>query len=351
MSARSGSLFLLLALFLASFGCARSPAEVVLAPPVAGPPAVPTYAPIELPRDRAPHDNLTEWWYYTGHLRAADGRQYGFELVFFQTIRGDYPVVYLGQFAITDRGRQTFQHASKLAQGSQIGRQDVLDLTVQDWRMRGALGQEHLQAALDNYVLDVALTSQKPAALHDDDGIVSFGPAGDSYYYSYTRLALKGTLVDHGELVPVEGQAWFDHQWGNFLVLGGGWDWYSLQLDDNAELMLNQLRDDQNNIVGVWGTYVAPDGSYRALTDRDFTIEPTGRWTSPHSGATYPMGWHIRHHDPPYDLHLTPVLSDQELLSRGNGPTYWEGAVDISGSHAPGPIHGLGYVEMTGYAR
>jgi len=351
MNARPGSLLLLVALLLASFGCARSHAEVALAPPMASPPAVPTYAPIELPRDQSPHDNLTEWWYYTGHLGAADGRRYGFELVFFQTVRGDYPVVYLGQFAITDRGRQTFQHASKLAQGSQIGRQDQLDLAVQDWRMRGALGHDHLQAALDDYALDVELTSQKPPALHDEDGIVSFGPAGDSYYYSYTRMALKGTLVDHGEVVPVEGQAWFDHQWGNFLVLGGGWDWYSLQLDDNAELMLNQLRDDQNNIVGVWGTYVAPDGSYRPLTAHDFTIEPTGRWTSPHSGATYPMGWHVIHHDPAYDLNLTPVLSDQELLSLGNGPTYWEGAVEVSGSHSSAPIHGVGYVEMTGYTK
>ena len=33
------------------------------------------------PRDDAPHDRLTEWWYYTGHLRAADGRRFGFEFV------------------------------------------------------------------------------------------------------------------------------------------------------------------------------------------------------------------------------------------------------------------------------
>ena len=146
------------------------------APPVASPSPPTTYPPIELPRDQAPHDTLTEWWYYTGHLRAADGRQYGFEFVIFQTVRGDYPVFYLGQFAVTDRGRQTFQHTSKLAQGSQIGRQDGLDLTVQDWHMRGALGQDHLQAGLDGYALDVDLTSEKPPALHDEDGVVSFEP-------------------------------------------------------------------------------------------------------------------------------------------------------------------------------
>ncbi|MGN6674321.1 MAG: lipocalin-like domain-containing protein, partial [Thermomicrobiales bacterium] len=34
--------------------------------------------PITFPRDEAPHNDLTEWWYYTGHLQAADGTAYGF---------------------------------------------------------------------------------------------------------------------------------------------------------------------------------------------------------------------------------------------------------------------------------
>src|SRR5215467_11506250 len=41
--------------------------------------------PIRFPQDEGAHRNLTEWWYYTGHLQAtaADGttRHYGFELV------------------------------------------------------------------------------------------------------------------------------------------------------------------------------------------------------------------------------------------------------------------------------
>src|SRR5260370_23714182 len=39
----------------------------------------------QFPRDHFEHSDFrTEWWYYTGNLRAADGHRYGFELVFFR---------------------------------------------------------------------------------------------------------------------------------------------------------------------------------------------------------------------------------------------------------------------------
>ena len=43
------------------------------------------HAGVELPRDLyAHHEAQTEWWYYTGHMRTAAGRRFGFELVFFK---------------------------------------------------------------------------------------------------------------------------------------------------------------------------------------------------------------------------------------------------------------------------
>ena len=37
------------------------------------------------PRDHFSHpDFQTEWWYYTGNLKSADGRRFGFELTFFR---------------------------------------------------------------------------------------------------------------------------------------------------------------------------------------------------------------------------------------------------------------------------
>ena len=72
--------------------CARPVAPL---PPA--PTASPTAAPrVDLPRDAAPHDVLTEWGYYTGHLKSdLDGCAYGFGFTIFQVRRQNAPTGYL----------------------------------------------------------------------------------------------------------------------------------------------------------------------------------------------------------------------------------------------------------------
>ena len=85
--------------------------------------------------------------------------------------------------------------------------------------------------------VSLRLTDEKPPALHHG-GFIDYGAAGGSYYYSRTRLSVVGGIAQgDGEPVPVSGIAWMDHQWGDFVVAAaGGWDWYSVQLDDGSEL-------------------------------------------------------------------------------------------------------------------
>ena len=41
--------------------------------------------PFAFPRDHGPHPEFRhEWWYFTGHLQAANGQRFGFELTFFR---------------------------------------------------------------------------------------------------------------------------------------------------------------------------------------------------------------------------------------------------------------------------
>ena len=73
---------------------ANEPLAFPSPPSATEPPArQPDPIPIVLPRDDGPHDRMTEWWYYTGHLKTVpDGRRYGFEAVVFRAERGGVPV-------------------------------------------------------------------------------------------------------------------------------------------------------------------------------------------------------------------------------------------------------------------
>jgi predicted secreted hydrolase len=143
-----------------------------------------------------------------------------------------------------------------------------------------------------------------------------------------------------------------DHQWGNFVSLAGaGWDWYSIQLDDNTEYMLYVIRDAQKRPVTIFGTYVAPDGTGHQLVAAELRTQALGTWKSPHTGGVYPSGWHATIASQSLTLTLEPLVRDQELVTaHSTGVAYWEGDVAVNGTRAGKPVAGGGYVELTGYA-
>jgi predicted secreted hydrolase len=306
-------------------------------------------AAVTLPADSAPHDVLTEWWYYTGHLRSDDGQRFGFEFVIFQTIRGANPIGYLSHFAVTDEARGRFVYDARSAVDSRIP--PTLDIDVGGWTLAGGVDEDRLNANTEGYGLELVLSSEKAPALHGG-GLISFGPAGDSYYFSRTRMTAIGRLRRDGAWSQVTGQAWHDHQWGNFIVPAvGGWDWISVQLDGNRELMLTVLRAADGSTTSSFGSYVDASGQTVDVPSAGMSVGPIGSWTSPKTGATYPSGWRLTLDASPtlpaMALLLAPVLIDQELAF--DRTSYWEGAVDVAGTVGGVDSTGQGYVELTGY--
>lgn len=337
----------------------------------AGTPGPVAGATVKFPQDEAPHNDLTEWWYYTGHLTTTDGAKYGFEYVIFQANRSNLPTGYVSHFAITDLGQQSFKYdqvilaaPSTAAKGGTSG----FNLAAGNWTMQGLNGTDKLKAVMkDNaYGIDLTLQDQKGPVLHGT-GEFSYGAAGFSYYYSRPHMTVTGQLQVNGQSKTIQdGLAWFDHQWGNFITLAGGWDWFSLHLSDNTELMVYYLRDDQNKVVDVFGTYV-PDCTAPCETQSNkpvkvvelhreaFDISQTARWTSPKTGGDYPAGWNIKvkaQGMPALDLNLKPAIADQELdTTSTTGVIYWEGANVVTGTKDGQPLTGQAYVELTGYAK
>lgn len=375
---------------------ANPPAEL---PPVPPPTAAPTRPadplPVELPRDDGPHDRLTEWWYYTGHLRGhVEGafslpHRFGFEFVVFRAERGGFPTTWASHLAITDETGDAFHYAQRFEVGETVDRSPRspdgtptgLDLALTGvdptdprtlvrpvWRMTGADGDDELLASLSPEEATIAgvpamelslnLTSRKAPALHDRDGWIDFGPAGGSYYYSRTAMDAVGALTLGDTRYGVEGTAWFDHQWGDFITVGGGgWDWFAINLEDGTDVTLSQVRDADGSYPLVYGTLVEPGGTARHLERDDFTIEATQRWTSPKTGATYPAAWTITLPGENLVIDLVPAVADQELDTRpSTGVVYWEGSQLVSARRTVGRrmgdirLGGEAYVELTGYA-
>jgi predicted secreted hydrolase len=323
----------------------------------------------EFPRDHGNHpDFKTEWWYFTGNLRAVDGREFGYQLTFFRQgiDRADKDMIPLSRFVtrhvkfahftVSDLQTGTFRCFQKLSRGAfgEAGFDDGARLAwIDPWQCAWDGTAFVLHASDGGVSLDLRLVPEKPPVFHGADGISRKGPeAGQaSHYYSFTRLRSEGTLQIGEEAWEVTGQSWFDHEWATN-QLGAdqvGWDWFSLQFEDGSDLMLFQLRTkDGGRGAYSSGTWIDPDGTAHPLAAGDFSLEPGTTWTSPATGGKYPVAWKIRIPAREVELDLAAAFPEQELVFQP--VTYWEGAIRAAGRRGKTPVRASGYLEMTGYA-
>lgn len=327
----------------------------------------------QFPDDHGPHPAYrTEWWYYTGNLKSAEGRHFGFQLTFFRTALNaptdragrtsawGMQDVYMAHFALSDVAAQrfhAFQRLSRTALGLAGASAAPFRVWLEDWSVTGetAVGQPvsmQLFAEEQNVALDLRLVSDKPIVLHGRNGLSQKGAAAGqaSYYYSLTRLRSAGVIRLGDEEFQVQGLSWMDREWSTSVLSEAlqGWDWFALQLTNGQELMVYQVRQQSGGIHPLSsGTLVAADGRPQALTSADFHIEVLKTWQSPTDGTTYPAKWRVRIPGEAIDLTITPYMADQEMHTLIR---YWEGAVRARGTLQGRPLEGDGYVELTGYA-
>lgn len=322
-----------------------------------------------LPRDHGAHPEVqTEWWYLTANLRDGEGRRYGVQVTFFRSgldpappEAGDSPLrarqAVAAHLAVAEVAAGRFHHAERVgrAGGGFSGfASDDLKVWLGDWQLERQPDDMLLARASDReagIAVELSYQPAKPLVRQGVDGYSQKGadPGNASAYLSWSRLEVSGTLVLDGRELEVAGEGWFDHEWGSSQLGAGvaGWDWFSLRIDDGSELMVYRLRhEDGTPDAYSSGTVIRADGSIRRLAADEVVLEPTGWWTSPATGGRYPSGWRLVVPSEQLDLKLSPLVPGAELDGRGStGVVYWEGPVEVSGSH-----RGEGYAELTGYA-
>jgi predicted secreted hydrolase len=329
-------------------------------------------------------DYQTEWWYYTGNLHDSSGHRYGFELTFFRqaiqlpqtALESSDPIwrpdqIYLAHLALTDIDARQFFHTERLNRagpgiaGSDITSRKYWNGNWQVYWKNLTTGEQQLQAVCDRFTLTLNLLPLKRPIINGQDGISQKGPAiGEaSHYISFTRLSAQGTLIQHDpeqqsgraglwpaadlQVSQLSGLAWMDHEFFTEAPNPtlAGWDWFSIQLRNNEELMLYRLRDKSGAISPYSsGTYVDSSGVAHHLAASQVTLKPGRVWHK------YPVDWQIAIPSLGLDLSEQTTLDNQELSTQSSpSPTYWEGAVTYSGTLRQKSIQGVGYLEMTGY--
>ena len=321
----------------------------------------------EFPRDHFAHpDFKTEWWYFTGNLTAEDGREFGFQLTFFRqgTRRGEDAVtrfavddIKLAHFAVTDIGEGKFRYAQKVSRGAfgEAGFSDGERIAwIDDWSLQlTGPGKFRLEAKDAEFALALNLTSAKKPVFHGDNGVSqkSAGEGRASHYYSLARLAAEGTLTLGGREISVKGWSWFDQEWATNQLTENqtGWDWLSLQFEDNTELMLFQIRlKDGGRDPFSHGTWIDAEGNATPVKNEDFELVPGRVWTSNETGGDYLVEWKLRIPKLGLELEVSAAIDAQELVLRPI--SYWEGSVRGRGRRGSQEVFGRGYLEMTGYA-
>jgi predicted secreted hydrolase len=349
---------------------ARIIAALLLLQPLAGQyrTALPGYHYV-FPRDHFNHPEFqTEWWYYTGNLKSADGHHFGFELTFFRQAvsrvsakAGAWEVqdLYLAHLALSDLDGGKFYHAERTNRsgpGIAAVNESLGRIWNGNWQIQWHGSDQELKAVDARFQLHFTLRPEKPPVIHGENGVSqkAEGPGRASHYVSLTRLATSGVIDLGNRKFEVTGASWMDHEFFTHQLDSNqtGWDWLSLQLDDHTELMLFHIRRKDGSIDPFSaGTYVDAKGQTTHLRSSDFRLEPEGeRWMSPLTGAVYPIHWLIAIPKLGIEFEAKTPLPSQELTANSKlAPNYWEGAVVLVGHRNAQSLSGAGYLEMTGY--
>lgn len=330
--------------------------------------SAPTDGSVTLPDDLfAKPDVQTEWWYYTGHCKTESGREFGFELVFFKRRTdldrlGVVPMtalanpMYFAHFAVSDIDSRTFryEHIRSFNKPFDVPvamSETACDVRLGPWSLREVAGKHILHGTFeDGFVFDAVLESDKPIVLNGNGGITR-KKDGASKHFSYTRMNVTGQTSVDGKTETFTGSAWMDREFG--IWQQGNWDWFSIQFDDETELMIYQFSGEAAELNGSsTGTFVNRDGTCEYLERKDYEIDVLSTWVSEKTGAEYPSRWHVRVESLGIDIEIEPLIADQELDTRGSTMiVYWEGACAVNGTRDGNTVGGRAYVELVGYDR
>ena len=320
------------------------------------------------PQDHGAHESFkNEWWYFTGNLYDDTGRRFGYQLTFFRIALSPQEIsrssnwatsqVYMAHLAISDvenRKFHAFEKINRESMGLAGFDEDIFRVNVENWYIAAqddGTFPWRLYGVKEGIELSLTVEPSKEIILQGENGLSRKSLDGNnaSYYYSITRLTTEGYIEINGTMYNVRGLSWLDREWSTSTLSEeqSGWDWFSLQFDNDTDLMYFQLRNKDGSVYPYnEGMIVNPDSSTIRLKTGDVKLKIRRYWQSP-LGGDYPVEWEAEIIPLGRTVILKAMFPEQELAL---STRYWEGSINIYDMEDPTSIIGQGYIELTGYA-
>ena len=328
---------------------------------------------LQLPKDDLPHDDAVEWWYYHGYVKTKSGKAFSFMTTFFKvklsqtSVIKEIPSKVLQKLLPLARGRMVHSYLADIEKKKYVTHYHHLPgkLHLRTYEQEGNLALDYAHAHLRRRSgkhftllldteklgldLDFRATNEALQEGPHNQGYLKLRK-GQSYYYSYPEMDVKGTVRMGKRAVAVTGKGWMDHQWGNFSVFGTKWTWLGIQLSGGTEYMLFDLAFIKSKGKKRLINARYKDGSQATIST--YTLKPTKYWTSKMTGAKYGTTWQLSFKDPQLKKRVTLTIksriSNMEMNDIESVP-YYEGICSVSGKIGSKAIRGKAYLEILNY--
>jgi predicted secreted hydrolase len=299
---------------------------------------------IHFPRDEGAHtDYPGEWWYGHFNLTDSGGREYGAMVAYFN--------FGLRIMMISDlEAEKVYQSVSGSPLHPARGSFELRWNLDRWYRCDPAEYSYSIKSYGPEMELDLVLHSTKPPLLGSGNGLIKW-ISGNSYYYQFTRLQAGGRIELAGKSVEVEGLGVMDHQWMKDIG-PGGWDWFSVQLDNDTEIVFWHIVNPDDSVKHRHLTILSPDATL--YHSSGFVLESLDSWVSPHSGREYGMLWRLCDKSRNLDLQISTRYPQQELRMFENIAVstfpFWEGNTNVSGQMDGEAVSGTGFAEFVRFS-
>jgi len=252
------------------------------------------------------HKKCSEWWYCTGYLEENERLfTYQFTLANVKIIGIRFMILIC---AVTDINNHKHYNIQKpiffkkgvITNSKELVVYDIIRVKLNENKFTKQ-GNMDIYMKCPDFTINVNLEAVKPPVWQCDDGVLQMGILNNdkerTYYYSYTNMKTKGTLILKNETFNnLRGKTWFDRQGGTYSLTEPAccWEWFSLRFFDEHEIMLFAFP--QDNYYD--GTYIEKDGEYRRLND----YEIKAMEVIDYEGKKFSNKWDLKIKDKQYKI-------------------------------------------------